>query len=167
MCLQVFTTDNRGLVVWCLWSVQFEWDVLPAGPELKPLQWNQMVLLERLGLLTEVHCHDDPTSRLYRLPLNWHAKVDLLGGKFCPTTAIKPKINILKGTKALHEHIFTYFWKDIFCAYLCVWKFESNGSLQVVKYVVKYGLSKWQKYIVKLLLSVIYIENYTFSNYTV
>lgn len=62
------------LVVWRLWSIQLEWDVLPTRAKLQPLQRHQMVLLERFGLLTEGHCHDDETSRLLRFPLSHHAQ---------------------------------------------------------------------------------------------
>lgn len=58
------------LVVRCLRSVQPEWDVLPARAKLQSLQWNQMVLLERLRLLAEVHHDDDPTGRLLGFTLN-------------------------------------------------------------------------------------------------
>lgn len=81
-----------------------------------------MVLLERLGLLIEVHYNDDQTSRLLRFPLNCHAQIKQSGREILSDEQqqTKPKIRILKGTKALHEHIFTYLWKDIFCACLCV-----------------------------------------------
>lgn len=69
MCLQMFTTDNRRLVVWCLRSIQFEWDILPTRAKLQSFQWNQMVLLERLRLFTEVNNNDDQTSWLSRSTL--------------------------------------------------------------------------------------------------
>lgn len=109
------------LVVWCLWSVQFEWDVLPAGPELKPLQWNQMVLLERLGLLTEVHCHDDPTSRLYRLPLNWHTKVDLTGREILPDNSNKTKNKHSQGNQSTSwTHFYILLERHILCIFMCL-----------------------------------------------
>lgn len=57
-------------MVWRLRSVQPERDLLPAGPKLKSLQWDQVVLLERLGLLAEVHHNDDQASRFLRSTLN-------------------------------------------------------------------------------------------------
>lgn len=53
-----------------LWSVQPERDLLPAGPQLESLQRDQVVLLERLGLLAEVHHNDDQASGLLRVTLN-------------------------------------------------------------------------------------------------
>lgn len=52
------------MVVWCVRPVEPERHILPTGPEHQPLQRDQMVLLERLRLLTQGHHHDDPTSRL-------------------------------------------------------------------------------------------------------
>lgn len=156
------------LVVWCLWSVQFEWDVLPTRPKLKPLQWNQMVLLERLGLLTEVHYNDDQTSRLLGFPLNRHSQIKQSGKEILPDKqqqTTKPKIKFLKGAKALHENIFTYLWKDIFWACLCVCVIIWIKWV-VAKEIVKYGLSKWQISILKILLTVVCIHNYRYSNYS-
>lgn len=123
MCLQMFTTDNRGLVVWRLRSVQSEWDVLPTRPKLKPLQWDQMVLLERLGLLTEVYYNDDQTGRLLRFPLNCHAQTEQSGRQILldkPQQTTKPKIKIVKGAKALHEHIITHIEREFCACLLCL-----------------------------------------------
>lgn len=82
-----------------------------------------MVLLERLGLLTEVHNNDDQTSRLFRFPLNCFSQIKQSGKEILPDKqqqTTKPKIKLLQEAKALNENIFTYLWKDIFCACLCV-----------------------------------------------
>lgn len=111
------------LVVWCLWSVQFEWDVLPTRPKLKSLQRNQMVLLERLGLLTEVHYNDDQTGRLLRFPLNCHSQIKQSGEEILPDKqqqTTKPKIQILKGAKALSQHFYIPLERHILCMFMCL-----------------------------------------------
>lgn len=126
------------LVVWCLWSIQFEWDVLPTRPKLKSLQWNQMVLLERLGLLTEVHYNDDQTSRFLWFPLNCHSQIkqsgkEILSDKQQQTT--KPKIKILKGAKALHENIFYIpLERRILCMLMCLIIWIKWVVVKIVKY---------------------------------
>ena len=96
------------LVVWCLWSIQFKWDVLPTRPKLKSLQWNQMVLLERLGLLTEDHHDDDQTGGLLRLIT--------VGRKILPLT-LKPK---RKDTQGIQSTSWCNFYKGTFCTCLCL-----------------------------------------------
>lgn len=117
--LIVFLFWCSRLVVWCLWSFQLERDVLPTGPKLKPLQWNQMVLLERLRLFTQVHYDDDQTSGLHQSPLSHHSQIqqskETLPDKQQQTTKPKKKKN-LKEAKALNDNIVIYLWKDIFCA---------------------------------------------------
>ena len=112
------------LVVWCLRSLQFEWDVLPARPELKSIQRNQMVLLERLGLFTAVHHDDDETSRLYWSPLNRWENV-----------AKKTATNKTKNKKYSREpkHIVKIFVH----AFVHVYMFNNLAFAKIVKYGLK------------------------------
>lgn len=127
------------LVVWCLWSIQFEWDVLPTRPKLKSLQWNQVVLLERLGLLTEIHYNDDQTKRFLRFRLNCHYRIqNNVGSKFCLTNSNKRQNQkILKGAKALIENILHIFEKTYF---VHVYVFNNLNQMGCCKESVKYGL---------------------------
>lgn len=109
------------LVVWCLWSIQFEWDLLPTRSKLKSLQWNKMVLLERLWLLTEDHYNDDQTGRLLRFTLNCHSSIfNKAGREMCQKNGTRHPNKTQNPQRSQSKCFHTMMERHILCAFIHV-----------------------------------------------
>lgn len=53
-------------MVWCLWPLQPQWDVLHSWTEPREAQWHQVALLQRPQLLLALHHHDDSAFGLLK-----------------------------------------------------------------------------------------------------